>query len=147
LAVTVDDVKARIADAMHQDVGSLPAYAAGLAGLALSKAEADLSTFLSDAGYSPALAARMRASDRDPWVLMQSLYWALVSGELVDSEQSLRNLGFTLLDQRKAPPAIPFYDEAGAFVLPDLVTGLVGHGDSKARSSFVDSATGQFKAW
>jgi hypothetical protein len=144
VAVTVDDVKARIADAMHQDVAQLPAYASGLAGLALSKAETDVRAILVGAGYTPAQIALWRAIDHDPWVLMQSLYWALVSGELVDSEQSLRNLGFTLLDQRKDPPAVPIYGEDGVAINPEGsgATAAIGHGRNKAPSEFVDSTTG-----
>jgi hypothetical protein len=143
MPVTVDDVKAAVADTLHQDVTALAASWAGIAARALAKATQDMQVVLGNAGYTLAQVDLWRASDRDPWLTTQALYWSLVMGDVASGERD-----FSALDQREALPWITLYDEAGDFIVPEGYAAMVGRGRNKAPSEFVkDVNTGEFKPW
>jgi hypothetical protein len=143
MPVTVDDVKQAIADTLHKAVGDLPASWDGIAARALGLAQKDMYRILGSAGYTAEQINSWRAVEREPWLAMQALYWSLVLGDMVNGEEEAKD--FSALDQREGLPDVTLYDEAGEFIIPPGYATMVGHGDSKARSSFVDDA-GNFKA-
>lgn len=145
MPVTVDDVKAAIADTLHKPVGDLPSSWTGIATRALGLATKDMYRILGSAGYSAEQVDRWRLLERDPWLTMQALYWALVLGDMVNGEEEAKD--FSALDQRESLPDVTLYDEFGDFIIPEGYATMVGHGDSKARSSFIDPLTGEFKKW
>jgi hypothetical protein len=145
MPVTADDVRQAIADTLHKDVAEVVGPWAGIAARALAKATQDMQVVLGNAGYTLAQVDLWRASDRDPWLTTQALYWSLVMGDVVNGEEVQKD--FKELDQREGLPWITLYDENGDFIIPEGYAAMVGHGDNKARSSFIDPDTGKFKAW
>jgi hypothetical protein len=147
MPVTVDDVKAAIADTLHKAGGAadLPASWNGIAARALGLAQKDMYRILGSAGYSVEQADAWRALEREPWLTMQALYWSLVLGDMVNGEEEAKD--FSALDQRETLLSVTLYDEAGEFIIPTGYATMVGHGDSKARSEFVDPATGLFRPY
>jgi hypothetical protein len=142
MPVTADDVRQAIADTLHKDVAEVVGPWAGIAARALAKATQDMQVVLGNAGYTLAQVDLWRASDRDPWLTTQALYWSLVMGDVASGERD-----FSALDQREALPWITLYDEAGDFLVPEGWATMVGHGRNKAPSEFVkDVNTGEFKA-
>jgi hypothetical protein len=145
MPVTAADVRQAIADTLHKDVADLPPSWTGIATRALGLAQKDMYRILGSAGYTAGQINSWRAIEREPWLTMQALYWSLVLGDMVNGEEEAKD--FSALDQRENLPDVTLYDEAGEFIIPPGYATMVGHGDSKARSNFIDPNTGEFKAW
>jgi hypothetical protein len=149
MPVTADDVRQAIADTLHKDVAEVVGPWAGIATRALAKATQDMQMILGNAGFTLAQLELWRASDKDPWLTMQALYWSLVMGGVTSEEKDL-----SPLDQREGLPWVTLYDENGDYIIPEGYAAMVGHGRNKAPSEFVtepgrpeDPNPRTFKPW
>jgi hypothetical protein len=127
VAVTADDVRARYADQLHVAGLEVPAYAAGLAPVALAKAVEDVRSTLGGLGYTPAVLDAWPGLDAT--TTLQALYWMGALGALLDSGASGRLIKALLdtLDQTGRLKEATLFDVTGEYlpVLRGISHGVI----------------------
>jgi hypothetical protein len=129
VAVTADDVEARYMNQLHQSNIPVPAYAHGLAPVALAQAQEDVRSILGGLGYTPLVLQSWPGYDST--VTLQSLFWMGAVGAILDSGASGRLIKALLdtLDQRPALKGATLFDSAGEYlpVLRGISHGVIKH--------------------
>jgi hypothetical protein len=138
MAVTTDDIKARVADALHlPGAGSLQPWWTEVCADALDAALADIRGALAGRGYT---RVQLDAWPQlDPWVRDQALYWALVRGGALEG---FDDKFVKALDHREQVKTVVVTDSDGTLVRP----AIIGHGPMKGDED-VFFEDGKWRHW
>lgn len=130
MAVTVEDVRARYRDLLHISEAKEPSYVAGLAAVALGKAEGDIAAIFGGNGFTAGQISAWNAYDET--LILQSLFWLLSMGALLVTPENQRALKeiIKLLDQREALSGM-YPGEDGQPVVPGKILSEMSFGPVK----------------